>query len=133
MNNEELYYEAISPLINSGLAREVFVSENISILNLADAWYLVSLKNPNEKRKKYVVGFLANYKALEVISEDERNYNMVVERLGEDMNAVIVNSKLVNKVMQAQEITMRDGPSNFINHELEEEIALRNKNERGRR
>lgn len=47
MNNQEQYYEVIEPLLAEWLVTEVYRSDNISVLNLADKSYLVSLISEN--------------------------------------------------------------------------------------
>jgi len=131
MNNKKQYYEVIAPLIKEGLLREIYNTKDISVLNVAEEIYMINLINDNVKRNELVVGFLATDSIVDYISNGTEYYYDYYNDYKDKLVKVAFADYFINNIKKYKTNTLNNGPSKFINYEMEERLANKMK-ERGK-
>lgn len=128
MNNKEQYYEIVDYLKSEGLATEVCVCDDvISILNLADMCYMVNFLSEKKQRTEFVSGFLANSEIIRHVSKGLKYYKALVLKYRHRLNVMDITPENIDKLRKIKLETMENGPSEFIDYQMEEELVKKNK------
>ena len=128
VNNKEKYYETINILTEEGLLREVFVDENISILNIADKVYMVNVIDNKKKRKKaeqYVTGYMADSEMIDYVSNGYEHYYKMLKAQGSKIQLMKLDPQTIAKIRKFKSETSKKGPGKNINYETEERLKYK--------
>lgn len=127
MNNKEQYYEMIASLIEDGLIREIYHDDDMSILNLAEKIYMVNLIDINGKIRKCVGGIVIPQSAAEYVAGNLKNYNKYITRYQKNLLTVVFSEDFIKLIKSYKNETLKNGPSEFIDYEMEERLAKKMK------
>ena len=132
----EKFLERYQKLFDEGLIEEIFHNKSISILNCADTYYMVTnyLRTPNE-----YYGLVINAESAEIISEAEENYYYYIKRMGKDLYRRQFlefgdrpGHKTYDLLVEFKKNTQLNGPSKYIDKELDERLKAKMKSRGGK-
>lgn len=118
-NNREEYYNCIRKLNKEGLVKEIFYDEYLSILNIADEFYMINFIEENDKKDSYITGLIANYEMIDYVSNGLEYYYQLLKTLGNKAKTMTLNENTIEKIRGFKANTMEQGPSKFINYKTE--------------
>lgn len=130
MNKKELYYELTKKHFDLGILKEVYSSENVSVTNLADSYYLAVPFAAIEKN--IPVGVITDANGLKRIIEDNNHVYVLGDyyaKTKQDKYIVSINDDLIRvflPIKQKREETA--SVSGCIDLNFEQELMAKNKN-----
>lgn len=124
MTGKEIFYKKMNPLIEQGLAREIYSNDTISICNLANASYVVF--DFDIIKEDLCWGLSADQKSVPNYINNKNFFEAMVTRLPEEtvvgMSVDIINPNIVQRLIELKEQTDKNGPMEKIDLDMEEKI-----------
>ncbi len=120
--NRESFLEENKRFFENDLIKEVFYNNYISILNVADMFYLVTDYSKSEGTND-CYGLILDTKTLNYISKNDVNYYKVLKIIPKELfvrKHLILSDKAYNKFIELKRDTMINGPTKYIDRKLEE-------------
>lgn len=130
MTNKEKFLQFAQPYFDAELIREIASTDNLMICNLCDRFYVAYIYELMNNSTKFTHGVIINKDFIKEILEDDNNIILGFPRLSksEQQKLLIELSPEKYQVMlQLKEKTNREGPSKFIDYQLEQELMAKNK------
>lgn len=126
VNNKEKYYETVNALAEEGLVKEIYVDENISILNVANKVYMVNVIESKKKRRnkdsEYVTGYMADSEMIDYVSNGFQYYYKMLKAQAGKVQMMKLSPEMIGKIRKFKAETSKKGPSKNISFEIEEKL-----------
>lgn len=129
MNKKELYYELTKKHFDAGVLKEVYSSENVSVTNLANSYYLAVPFATIENN--IPVGVITDVNGLKKIINDDNHVYVLGDyytRTKQDKYIVAINDDLIRvflPIKQKRELT--NSVSECVDLEFEESLKQKSR------
>ena len=130
MTKKEIFLEKIRPYVEAGFLREVASSDKLSVYNFCDRCYLASHYDFVGKHNDVPIGVIIDKSFIKsVISDDKNLVHMLQSMSNESRGKITVefSPRTKSALMDTLNLSKKEGPSQFIDYQLEEELLKKNK------
>lgn len=130
MKEKKMFYDEIKKYLDSGLMREIYSSNDLSICNIADTFYTVFVYSAATNTKDSLSGIRINKRFIkEIIESNENFFRDYLSLSKEQKESVLVrfDQSTLKPLISLKNKSIENGPSLNIDLELEEQIMAKNK------
>ena len=127
----ESFIENMSRFFESGAIQELYYNDYISILNYADMVYVVT--NYAKVNENYM-GFIFDKAALRYLASNGKGFYWYIRQISKSIlkdQCIVFDDGTYAKAVAIHNKTLRDGPSEFIDKNLDAELLEKKKKEYG--